>query len=154
MKERINGKIEELLSAEEFNDLDEIVKLGEKATRGLVNILSKESDPLMRKRAAIALGRIRDKKAIEPLVNRLMDKDPTVLISIIDALALMGQKSYSDKIIPFLDNPDASVRGHAAKALGVIKARNAKKAIEGLLRKEEYEFVRKEANDALKKLGY
>lgn len=148
----ISKKIDELISAEEYNGLNDLVKLGTKATPRLVTILSKDTDALMRKRAAIALGKIRDKTVIKSLVDQLIDKDPTVVISIIDALASMGQKKYSEKIVPFLNNSDASVRRHAAKALGNLKAKDTKKDLEKLLEKEEYEFVRKEGISALKKI--
>ena len=141
--------IEDLMSSEEFDGLDELVKLGRKATPQLIDVLTNHSDPLMRKRAAIALGRIRDRTATEPLVKGLADKDPTVVLSAIEALGSLRVKKTSKEIIPLLKNPDPSIRLYAAKALGDLRPRDAKTPLEELLMEEELEFVRKAGADAL-----
>ena len=152
MPENIERKIEDLMSEDEFSGLGELVKLGKKATSMLVEILSKHSDPLMRKRAAIALGRIQDKAAVKPLVDSLADKNVTVVISVIDSLAILGEKVASQNIVPLLRNTDPSMRKHAARALGNMGMKEAKADLEELSEKDEYDFVRKECSEALKKL--
>ena len=152
MVDNIDQKIEDLISSEEYDGLSELVKLGKKATPKLVEILSKHSDSLMRKRAAIALGRIRDKAAAKPLVDSLAYKDPTVVLSVIDALAILGDKKVSQNIAPLLKNTDPSVRMHAAKALGALGDKKSVPYLQKLSEKDNYEFIRKEASEALRKI--
>jgi HEAT repeat protein len=154
MIEKIDRKIEYLMSSDEYDGLGELVKLGKKATPTLINILSKHRDLIMRKRAAVALARIQDKTAIQPLLNALDDnKDPTVIISVIDALASIGVKKAAPQIIPLLKNKDTSVRLHAIKALGILKNKNSIPYLEKLLVKDKHEFIRKEASESLRKIG-
>lgn len=152
MDENIEQKIEQLMSGEEYEGLDELVKLGTKATPKLIEILSKDSDSLMRKRAAIALGRIRDKAALKPLLDSLANETPTIVISLIDALAILGEKKASENIAPLLQNTDPSVRMHAAKALGTLGDKKLMPPLEELLEKDEHDFVRKEASIAMGKI--
>lgn len=154
MNEDIEQKIKELMSGEEYEGLTELVKLGEKATPNLIEILSKNSDSLMRKRAAIALEKIRDKAALKPLLNSLADKNPTVIISAVDAIAALGEKKASQNIVTLLKNSDSSVRMHAARALGVLGDKKFMPSLEELLEKDEHDFVRKEASEALRRIEY
>lgn len=148
----IDKKIEDLMSSEEYDGLGELVKLGKKVTPKLVEILSKHSDPLMRQRAAIALGRIRDKAAAKPLVDSLGDKNPIIVMSAIDALALLGEKKLSENIKPLLKSTDASVRRRAVKALGTLGNKKSKPYLEEICDKDEHDFMRKEASEALRKI--
>lgn len=152
MAEKIDRKIEDLICGEEYEGLSELVKLGEKATPKLVEILSRHSDLLMRKRAAIALGRIRDKAAVRPLLDSLTDKNPTVVISVIDALVILGGKKASQNITPSLKNTDPSVRMHAVRALGMLRDNKSVPYLEELSEKDEHDFVRREASEALRKI--
>lgn len=152
MADAIDEKVQNLMSSEEYDGLSKLIGLGEKVTPKLVEILSKDSDSLMRKRAAIALGGIRDKSAAKPLVGALTDKDPTVVISVIDALAMLGEKDLSQNITPLLWNTDPSVRRHAAKALGTLGDKESAPHLEEVSAKDGYDFVRKEASQALRKI--
>jgi HEAT repeat protein len=149
----LEKKIEELMSSEEYDGLGELVQLKKKATPTLVKILSRSRDPLMRKRAAIALGRIKDKTTLKPLVNSLTEKNPVVLISIIEALANVGDRRISKNIIPFLKNKDSSVRCYAARTLGMWKDKNSRAYLQELLDREKLEFIRKEVFKSIEKIG-
>jgi HEAT repeat protein len=148
----IDKKIEFLMGGDEYEGLGELVKLGKKATPKLTAILADHSDPLMLKRAAVALGRIRDKTAVKPLVNSLADKDVTVVLSAIDALAFLRDKKVSRDIAGLLKNKDPSVRVRAARALGALRDKKSMASLEELSEKDEHDFVRREASDALAKL--
>jgi hypothetical protein len=63
----MSNNIEELMGGDEYGGLNKLVRLRKKATPKLVEILLHHPDSLMRKRAAVALGRIRDQDAIPPL---------------------------------------------------------------------------------------
>lgn len=154
MIENIDRKIEYLMSSDEYDGLGELVKLGKKVTPKLIKVLFKHQDLIMRKRAAIALARIQDKIATQPLLNALDDeKDPTVVISVIDALATIGVKKAAMQLIPLLKNKDTSVKLHAIKALGILKNKNSIPYLEKLLVKDRHDFIRKEASESLRKIG-
>ncbi|MFX0029940.1 MAG: HEAT repeat domain-containing protein [Promethearchaeota archaeon] len=152
MKNNIEEKIEELMYGDEYGGLTEIVRLGKDAIPTLVSILQKHQEGLMRKRAAIALGRIKDTLAINPLIESLQDKDPTVVISVIDALSKFKDKKLSKNITPLIQSEDPSLRRYAVKALGNLGDENSKKMLEELITKENQEFVIKEISKTLKKL--
>ena len=152
MKNKFEEKIEDLMSGDEYGGLNELVRLGKDATPILVSILQTHSDPLMRKRAAIALGRIQDTLAINPLTEYLGDKDPTVFISVIDALSRSKDKMLSKNITPLIESEDPSLRRYAIKALGELGDENSKKMLEELITKEDQEFIIKEISKTLKKL--
>ncbi len=149
MADDLDQKINEYLSGEEFEGLNDLVKLGQKAAPTLIKILEKESDPFRRKRAAIALGRMRISKSVAPLTKALEDKDPTVVISAIDALTQMRKKSAASDIAACLKASDASVRKSAAKALGALRAKSCTAELIEVSDKDEFEFVRDAAMDAL-----
>ena len=151
MTNELEQKIEEMMSSEEYGELNQLVKLGKRAVPHLIQILEK-SDPLMQKRAAVALGKIRDKTAIKPLIQKLSDKDPTVLIIVVNALVSFGDKEVSNNILPLLKNRDLSVRLHTIRALGQLQAKNATPQLIELIEKEEHDFIRKEASKALRKI--
>lgn len=152
MKNNVEEKIEELMHGDEYGGLTELVRLGKDATPTLVSILQKHPEGLMRKRAAIALGRIRDKLAINPLTESLQDKDPTVVISVLDALSKFKDKKLSINITPLIKSEDPSLRRYAVKALGELGDENSKKMLEELITKENQEFIIKEISKTLKKL--
>lgn len=57
--------------------MTEIVKEGSNAVPAVIPFLD-DDDVLMRENAAIILGRIRDPRAVTPLINTLHDKEPNV----------------------------------------------------------------------------
>ncbi len=152
MKNNIKEKIEELMYGDEYGGLTELVRLGKEATPSLVSILQKHPESLMRKRAAIALGRIQDTVAINPLTESLQDKDPTVVISVIDTLSKFKDKKLSKNITPLLESEDVSLRRYAVKALGELGDESSKKMLEELITKENQELIIKEISKTLKKL--
>ena len=64
--------------------------IGEPAVEPLIEALQNEI-PTMRKRAAIALGEIGDKRAVEPLTSLLGDKKSFVREATEDALEKLGE---------------------------------------------------------------
>ncbi len=73
----------------------------------------------VRSRSALALGKIGDAKAIQPLLNLLKDPEDEVRIAACLALCLFRNPSTFDDITNvLLDDPKIEVRQAAARALG------------------------------------
>jgi cyclophilin family peptidyl-prolyl cis-trans isomerase/HEAT repeat protein len=77
-------------------------------------------DPAVRARAALALGRIGDERAGEPLRTLLADHVPAVREQAAFAAGLLGETMLSEVLGPLLADPDAAVASRAAWALGML----------------------------------
>jgi cyclophilin family peptidyl-prolyl cis-trans isomerase/HEAT repeat protein len=91
--------------------------------------LATDQDPRVRRRAAIALGRVGLKEGIAPLTPLLADANADVRQSAAFALGLIGDRSASASLVPVLADPDPLARGRAAEALGLIAAEDAAEAV-------------------------
>ena len=85
-------------------------------------VLVRDGDPRVRRRAALALGRVRSKAGVPALVAALPDKDPDVRAMAAFALGLIGDRSAESALEPLLTDASPRVRGRAAEALGLIGA--------------------------------
>ena len=77
-------------------------------------------DPTVRARAALALGRIGDERAAEPLRTLLGDRAPAVREQAAFAAGIVGDTALSDALAPLLGDSDAAVAARAAWALGML----------------------------------
>ena len=106
-------------------------------------------DASIRKTAADKLGRIKDPRAVEPLIVALKDdRDPTVRTSAAEALGTIGTPAV-EPLIAALKNKDAEVRWRVVESLGKIKDPNAVEPLIAALRGDRDERVRREAAEAL-----
>ena len=89
------------------------------------------SDPegRVRRRAALAIGRVGLAEGVAPLTGLLTDTDPEVRQMAAFALGLIGDPSAAAPLIQALGDADPLVRGRAAEALGQIDAKDAAAAI-------------------------
>ncbi len=112
----------------------------------------KRNDSTMRAKAASALGRLGDKRAVEPLIAALKDNDARVRMSAALALAALGDKRAVEPLIAALKDEDRRVRSMSAMALNML---GDKRAVEPLIAalKDEDRSVRLSASDALGNLG-
>lgn len=94
----------------------------------LVTLLADE-DARIRRRAAIAVGRVDLEEGIPPLVERLRDSDPDVRAMAAFGLGLIGSTTAADPLTTLLADAEPAVRGRAAEALGLIGAKGAATAI-------------------------
>ena len=94
-----------------------------------LSILVKDQDPRVRRRAALALGRVRLTEGLKPLVATLADTDVEVRSTAAFAIGLLGDPSAESALVPLLGDPLPIVRGRAAEALGQIGAKGAATAI-------------------------
>ena len=76
-----------------------------------------DDDSDVRRHAAEALGKLGDKRAVDPLINALADDDSIVRRDAAEALGLLGDKRAVDPLIKALGDKEEWVRRTAAKAL-------------------------------------
>jgi len=79
-----------------------------------------DSEARIRRRAALAVGRVGLVEGVEPLVRVLDDADPEVRQMAAFALGLIGDRSARDPLIAKLSDPSPLMKGSAAEALGLI----------------------------------
>jgi cyclophilin family peptidyl-prolyl cis-trans isomerase len=91
--------------------------------------LTADGDTRIRRRAALAIGRVGLKEGIQALTSLLADGDAEVRQASAFALGLLGDASAKAALLPLLSDPAPLVRGRAAEALGSIDATDAAAAI-------------------------
>ena len=105
-----------------------------RARPDLVELLA-DASPRVRRRTALAIGRVGRPEGVAPLVASLGDAEPEVRQMSAFALGLLGDESAAEPLLRALDDPSPLVQGRAAEALGRIGAAGAADAIGGLLRR-------------------
>jgi cyclophilin family peptidyl-prolyl cis-trans isomerase/HEAT repeat protein len=93
----------------------------------LVSLLG-DTDARVRRRAALAIGRVGLGAGVAPLVARLQDPDAEVRAMVAFAIGLIGDASGVDPLIATLGDPNPLVKGRAAHALGLIGPEKAARA--------------------------
>ncbi|HEY7512756.1 MAG TPA: HEAT repeat domain-containing protein [Vicinamibacteria bacterium] len=79
-----------------------------------------DADAGVRRRAALAAGRIADPALAPSLVELMNDAEPEVRQMAAFALGLVGDAVAVDRLLAALQDPEPGVRGRAAEALGRI----------------------------------
>jgi cyclophilin family peptidyl-prolyl cis-trans isomerase/HEAT repeat protein len=79
-----------------------------------------DADGGVRRRAALAAGRIGDAALVPSLIELMNDPEPEVRQMAAFALGLVGDAAGIDRLLASLADPEAIVRGRAAEALGRI----------------------------------
>ena len=106
-----------------------------------------------RAQAARELGKIKDGRVVQPLINAMNDKDPYVRGQVIEALGEVKDARAVDPLIKTLKNEDyLYVREETVMALGKIKDGRAVQTLINSLN-DEYPDVREEAVKALIEIG-
>jgi cyclophilin family peptidyl-prolyl cis-trans isomerase/HEAT repeat protein len=85
----------------------------------LVRMLT-DGEARIRRRAALAIGRVGLAEGVAPLVGLLADSDPEVRQMAAFALGLLRDKSAREPLVRALDDASPLVQGSAAEALGQI----------------------------------
>lgn len=149
----------------------------------LVKSLTKDPIPYLRKYAALRLGELGNKKAIEYLLGGIRDENIEVRMASAQALGKLGDESLVEKMIETLKDSNEYLREQtiqvlasmgelsvpplirslnaknwmlpycSVKALGLIKDKRAIKALIGLVEDDSNVYVQKAAIDALEKMG-
>jgi cyclophilin family peptidyl-prolyl cis-trans isomerase/HEAT repeat protein len=96
--------------------------------------LMRDQDPRLRRRAALAAGRVRMVDAIAGLTALLSsDPDPEVEQMAAFALGLIGDGSAADTLAKALADPNPVIQGRAAEALGLIGHKASAPAIAAMM---------------------
>ena len=127
-----------------------LVDIGSQSVMPVINLLFNSNDEI-RKRAVIALGKIGDLRAIEPLDKALQtDSSPDVKFKAAEALERIGGPSVN-ALTKSLYNQDQTVRKYAADALGFIGDKRAFVSLAALLKDQDKE-VREKAEKAIHRI--
>src|SRR3990170_802179 len=112
----------------------------------------KDKNEGVRRMAAVALGEIKDTRAVEPLIAALKDNDRSVRWNAAGALGKINDARAVEPLIAELKDVDSGARLDAARALG---ERKDTRAVEPLIAelKDDDIGVRREAAGALEKIG-
>jgi cyclophilin family peptidyl-prolyl cis-trans isomerase len=95
------------------------------------DLLQLMTDPeaRIRRRAALAIGRVGLAEGVAPLQTALTDTDPAVRQMAAFGLGLIADKAAVPALTAALQDADPMVRGRAAEALGLIGDKNADSAV-------------------------
>jgi len=100
--------------------LEDMRVLSDSASPADLLRLVTDPEARIRRRAALAVGRVGLAAGVPPLVELLRDGDPEVRQMAAFALGLIGDRSARDPLIAALGDPAPLVRGSAAEALGLV----------------------------------
>ena len=126
-------------------------ELEKKGVEGLVHALRDSTDPLVRQYAAYLLGKAKNPRAIQPLIEALGDFDKSVREQATLALSAIG-KAAIEPLSAAIKEPKWETRYRAAEALGKIAD---EKAIQPLIQalKDNRDHVRYMAAKGLREFG-
>jgi cyclophilin family peptidyl-prolyl cis-trans isomerase/HEAT repeat protein len=104
------------------------------APSDLIRLLG-DPEARVRRRAALAVGRVGLVEGVEPLLPLLADADVEIRQMTAFSLGLIGHASARDALIKALDDPEPIVEGRAAEALGLIGNRADADVVSGIVRR-------------------
>jgi len=126
-----------------------LAELGPAAVDALILALMDER-PDVRRLAALTLGRIRDERAIMPLIGALADPDPDVLAAAASSLVAMGDAVVAP-VAQKLRSGGTAERYYTAELLGILGGPEARASLEAA-KDDPDENVRRAAKGALQRL--
>jgi HEAT repeat protein/cyclophilin family peptidyl-prolyl cis-trans isomerase len=106
------------------------------AARSDLTVLVTDPEGRVRRRAALAIGRVGLPSGVGPLVTALTDTEPDVRQMAAFALGLLGDREARGPLRAALRDPAPLVRGRAAEALGAIGDTEAASAIASMIAAE------------------
>jgi HEAT repeat protein len=133
------GKIDSLIP------LNELIKkagvdIGSLEDQGLITAIPSDKNTDVRRAAAEALGKIKDPRAVGPLLSAFKDEHPVVHREAADALGKIGEPAF-EPLLSALKDEDWHVRRGAAEALGEIKDPRAVEPLLSALKDEDLAVV-------------
>ena len=118
--------------------------------RHLLPFLDENHD--LSRSAIVALGKIRNPRAIPYIVKKLQSKSRYIRTDAVYSLGRIGDKSAFSHVISFKDDPDWHVREAVAMTLGNIGGQDAGKHLKTMALNDPDILVRIAAEDSLKNL--
>ena len=120
--ERVLDPLMHQLRNEEFKEYatNALVEVGQPAVPRLIEAL-KEKDDNVRKQAVLALGRIKQAEAVDPLIAMLGDSDWYTRLTAAAALEAIGDERGRDAIKPLMKDQDLVVRMRVERILAKWK---------------------------------
>jgi HEAT repeat protein/cyclophilin family peptidyl-prolyl cis-trans isomerase len=94
-----------------------------------LTVLLSDTEPAVRRRAALALGRVARAEAVPALSSALADPEEAVRASAAFALGLIGAAAGVDPLEAALKDPSPLVRARAVEGLGLIGESSAASAV-------------------------
>jgi HEAT repeat protein len=124
--ERVLDPLMQLLHNDEFkHDATEaLIELGAPSVERLIGALT-HKDEGVRQQAIVALGRIKDDTAIDPLIDMLKDPDWFSRLAAAAALEKIGDERGREAIRPLMKDPDMVVRMRVERILAAWKKNKA-----------------------------
>lgn len=122
---------------------DALVRIGKESVEALVQALEvDDGDPSVRRTAAETLGRIRDARAVEPLVQTLQEVNVDLRYTATEALGRIRDPRAVQPLVSVLTEPDRILRCHAVQALGRIGDPRAIVALAELVGESDVELLK------------
>jgi HEAT repeat protein len=134
--------------------MDALVNVGTPAIETFCALLKRQDKAETRLTAAVALGRIENARAVEPLITALQDPDANVRKAVAEALGSIGDHRAAEPLIAALKDRDLSVRITVVDALKKIGDRNAVAPLFAALKDDNMRFMRVAVAEALDRLGW
>lgn len=135
-----------LIAKEQWSDL---ARVGEAAVEPLVAVLNDRDDSI-RRRAAMALGELRDPRSVPALMTLLHDDYYSNRREAAAALVAIGAPAMAS-VVSALGDGDGDVRKRAADVLAEIGDARAVEALRNIFNDEDW-YVRKAAEDAVERI--
>ncbi|MFW6172456.1 MAG: phosphoglycerate kinase, partial [Elusimicrobiota bacterium] len=154
--DRIAGKRDNNPGNQKNNPGTDKENVDDETVESLIRDL-KNKDIDVRIRAARTLGRIGSKKAVDPLIEILIDesdndkKNLELYLTVVETLGIIGDERAVKPLIEEISDMDFLVREKVIKSLGMIKDKRAEKPIINALKDNNVE-VRISAAEALGEL--
>lgn len=125
---------------------------GDEASHAVLNALS-DPQPAVRFAACVASGERHLAAAKEPLLRMVHgDDDPSVRVSAIFALHMLGDTRFSHELEKTAQSPSPHVRANTALVLGLLGEKSAVRILD-VLERDVSPAVRIQASEALWRLG-
>ena len=131
---------------------DRLVNIGEPAVDLLLEIFENELYLPFRPMVSSVLGKIGDKKALDPLLNIINDEDNRTRACVVKALGEIRDYRAIEPLKEALNDSDFKVRGNAVLGLGKISDAGSLDSILKSLNDKHY-YVRENSAEALGLLG-
>ena len=85
-----------------------------------LEVLARDADAALRRRALLSIGRVGDPASLPALVKALADPDENVRTAAAFSIGILGAPGSSAPLVDLLKDPSPVIRGRVAEALGLL----------------------------------